>query len=487
MRISLLFLSVFYTLTSIAQGVGIGTSTPNNSALLDLQSTNRGLLPPRLSSTQRNSIASPAAGLVIYNTDNNMLELFDGLTWSPLAQSNTVWGAPPQNFAIPSFASNEVFTLAPDGTHGKHYGAALASNSNLLVIGHPNNIKYGTNIQNFGSVHIMNVMAGDWQRTDSKEISDATAGNGFGESIAMDENNMIVGAPYASQKGRAYLYSLNNYGVTSEPYAVQGYNGSNGDRFGFSVAISGDYAIVGAPEYRNGNAIKGGTAYVFVRSGLTWVHHAQLLAPDAEIEDFFGYSVAISGNTAVVGAFYKNTQNGKVYVFNRTGTTWTLVQEMNPPTPVPNFARFGMAMQLSNDTLLLGSDARSGNPDKQQTGTVFMYKRTNGQFTLAQAIKPTGAFYDEGFGKSFHMRGDRLVVGAPYARVNGQDSQGKTYVFRKSGNNWIQEAVFIAPGGKVGEVFGMDVQMTNHSAVVAAPNAEVEGRKENGRVYYFNR
>ncbi len=195
-------------------------------------------------------------------------------------------------------------------------------------------------------------------------------------------------------------------------------DGTSGDDFGISVAISGSTAVVGAP-YRNGNT---GAAYVFVRSGETWSQQAELTASDGASGDWFGSSVAISGSTIVMGAPGKNVSTGVAYVFVGSGATWSEQAEL---TPSPIAAIFGVSVAISGSTVVVGSPSYLGIP-----GTAFVFVRSGTTWSQrAELTAPSGGTVGDHFGASVAISGPITVVGA-----DGEKSEtGAAYVFVRSG------------------------------------------------------
>ena len=126
------------------------------------------------------------------------------------------------------------------------------------------------------------------------------------------------------------------------------------------MAISGSTAVVGA---RGKNSFTG-AAYVFARSGTTWSQQAKLTAADAAANDNFGYSVAISGSTAVVGAPVKNSETGAAYVFVRSGTAWSQQAELTASDAAAN-DRFGWSVAISGSTVVVGASGKNPTPGRR--------------------------------------------------------------------------------------------------------------------------
>ncbi|MBI4703474.1 MAG: FG-GAP repeat protein [Deltaproteobacteria bacterium] len=210
-------------------------------------------------------------------------------------------------------------------------------------------------------------------------------------------------------------------------------DGAAEDWFGYSVSLSGDTALVGAhQEDDNGN--DSGSAYVFVRSGASWTEQAKLLASDGAADDWFGYSVSLSGDTALVGAYGdddKDKERGSAYVFIRNGASWT-EQAKLVASDGHDGDQLGISVSLSGDTALVG--AYHDNDNGKDSGSVYVFIRNGASWTeQAKLVASDGASGDE-FGFSVSFSGDTALVGAYYDNDNGKDS-GSAYVFQGVGQS----------------------------------------------------
>ena len=133
-------------------------------------------------------------------------------------------------------------------------------------------------------------------------------------------------------------------------------DGASEDRFGYSVSLSGDYALIGA-SFVDDNGSESGSAYVFVRSGTTWTQQQKLTASDGAANDHFGYSVSLSGDCALIGAWGDDdsgSESGSAYVFVRSGTTWTEQQKLTASDGASTDL-FGYSVSISGDTAIVGA------------------------------------------------------------------------------------------------------------------------------------
>ena len=286
----------------------------------------------------------------------------------------------------------------------------------------------------------------------------------------------------------------------SEPPQAQlltALDGSAGDWFGYTVAVSGDTAIVGAPARAVGANEAQGCAYVFVRSGTEWVQQQKLVADDGAAGDLFGTAVAISGDTAIVmpcGFTHPDGDGGKtssVYVFTRSGSTWTQQQEIVTPH-VPGDDEgddgaydFGSAVALSGDTALIGG-VSGGYPEGYyyDKHLAFVYVREGASWRLQQEIKaPTDGIGARGFDDyTVALSGDSALIGAP-----GRGECGTVYFFARSGTSWSQTEELVAGDGAAGDAFGWTVALSGSTAVIGAPNCFLGTSAAQGAAYVFER
>ncbi len=316
---------------------------------------------------------------------------------------------------------------------------------------------------------------------------------------------------------------------------VKASNTAAGDAFGYSVSISGDTMVIGAPS--EGGGVGAGQAYVFVRSGDSWVQQARLVPSDAGYNQLFGVSVAISGDTLVVGAPLESSiaaESGAAYVFTRTGTAWTQQAFVKAAAP-DSGDLFGGAVAIDGDTMVIGSIdgdsatifARSDGVWSQQAfltgpitfgrsvtvsgdtvavgarrsfaagepGLVRVFTRSGSIWSPQAQIKPTASL--TAFGTSVSLSGQTLAIGAPYSDfVSRMD--GAVYVYTRSGTSWSKQALLGESNGDPQDLFGVSVSLSGDTLAVAA-NLEDSGAtgvdgdeaddsmSNSGAVYVFTR
>ncbi|MEO8659082.1 MAG: FG-GAP repeat protein, partial [Bryobacteraceae bacterium] len=241
-----------------------------------------------------------------------------------------------------------------------------------------------------------------WIQQAKLTASDGAANDSFGYSVALSGDTALVGAPAeATETGAAYVY-LRSGTVWTEQAKLTASDRALNDRFGWSVALIGDTALVGA--YQKANVT--GAAYVYVRSGTAWTEQAKLTASDSAQRDYFGDSVALSGDTALVGASGKATQAGAAYVYVRSGTAWTEQAKLTASDGT-QFDNFGSSVALSGDTALVGAAAKA-----TLTGAAYVYVRSGTAWTEQTKLTAADGAPNDIFGDSVALSGDTALVGA---------------------------------------------------------------------------
>ena len=251
--------------------------------------------------------------------------------------------------------------------------------------------------------------------------------------------------------------------------------------FGGAVAVDRDTAVIGA--YRDGEAgYAAGAAYIFQQSDGVWTQQAKLIADDAATKDLFGVSVAIDGDTVVVGSFFdddKGSHSGSVYVFRGSGDAWSQQGKLVASDGVEGDL-FGIAISISGDVVAVGSPwADAPGTD---SGAIYVFRWDGSEWLQEAKLTPGDGAAQDLFGYSVSISGDTIVAGAILADAQGRDS-GAAYVFQWDGTTWSQKAKLTADGGNGGDLFGVSVSIKGDAAIIGASH---EG-KGSGAAYIFRR
>jgi nucleoside-specific outer membrane channel protein Tsx len=245
-------------------------------------------------------------------------------------------------------------------------------------------------------------------------------------------------------------------------------DGAVDDGFGSSVAVSGSTAVVGAPFHMVGSNAWQGAAYVFVESGGKWTQQAELIASDGTADDKFGSSVAVSGGTVVVGAFQhtvgSNTFEGAAYVFVESGGTWRQQAELTASDGA-TYDEFGNSVAVSGSTAVVGAFEHAVGSNASQ-GVAYVFEQNGTKWIQQAELTASDAGFADEFGESVAVSGSTVVVGSPEHTVGSNYTQGAGYVFTDSGGTWNQQAELTASNGGASDYFGLSVAVDGGTVVV---------------------
>jgi hypothetical protein len=259
------------------------------------------------------------------------------------------------------------------------------------------------------------------------------------------------------------------------PYVAQTY----GNQFGQAVAIYGDTAVASDVSTTQ-NLNPPGILSVFTRTGTRWTKQAQFRAPDAADEDLFGWCLALSADTLVVGALGK----ANVYVYTLSGTTWTAQATLS--APAGNDYAFGYSVALSGDTVVVGSPATPIGSNSNQ-GAAYVFQRTGTTWTQQAKLVSSDGAAEDSYGYSVGISGDSVVVGANIKTVGGNWRQGEAYVYTRTGSTWSEQAQLTASDGAGNDLFGQSVAISQDTVVVGAPLKTIGAVHARGQGYVFVR
>ena len=457
--INLLVFTLVISLSYAQVSIGTDSLPADPSSILDVRSTSRGFLLPRMTSEQRRSIQNPAAGLVVFDTDRKAAYLYNGTSWKAITLSETT--------ANSIAAGNE----ASDGAMGdgfainvKMFGkyAALAAFSDDI----------GSQSDQ-GSVYIYQLVNGSWTFFQKLIADDGVAGDNFGSAIAIDSNYLMVGAFHDDigenlNQGSVYIYTLND-GLWVKKQKVTGSNGGTGDAFGYNISIHKNTMVVGAAEDDIAAATDAGSAYIFnldSASGI-WNESQKIVAPDGTGGDFFGNWVSMDQNKIVITAIYDDVSNiyrrGSAYVFTRQNGSWAQTSKIVASDGMYNDC-FGTTAVVHGDYIFIGSFGTDGQFINQ--GAVYVYKLENNVWTQKQRVVANDAGVNGFFGQSIAINDNYAVIGA-----HGFNSlRGAAYIFKWDPVSSVltQLEKIIASDAVANDYMGWSVDINNYNVIIGA-------------------
>ncbi|MEM7052945.1 MAG: integrin [Pseudomonadota bacterium] len=445
----------------------------------------------------------------------------------------------PVQAALAGMTAQEAYIKASNTDEGDSFGRSVAVSGDTVIIGASLEDSNATGVNgsqgnaffDSGAVYVLVPdTAGLWSQQAYIKASNTGGGDEFGWSVALSGDTLVVGARLedsdatgvngaqdnnaAEFAGAAYVFVRNGAGEWSQQAYLKASNTESEDQFGFSVAISGDTIVVGAPrEDSDANTVNGdqgdnmatssGAAYVFVRNAGIWTQQAYLKASNSDALDGFGQTLAIDGDTIVVGAPNESSaatgvngdqlsnaesDSGAAYVFVRSGTNWT--QQAYLKASNTGFQdNFGEAVAISGESILIGapdedSNATGVNGDDQlngafDSGAAYLFVRNGMNWSQQAYIKASNTGSDDLFGSAVSIDGDQAVIGArgEASNATGVDGEqnnnsmflaGAAYLFDRSGVDWTQRAYLKASNTESLDQFGAAVGLSGPNVIIAA-------------------
>jgi hypothetical protein len=261
--------------------------------------------------------------------------------------------------------------------------------------------------------------------------------------------------------------------------------GATEDKFGFSVSISGSYAVIGSPDDDIGASTDQGSALIYQYNGTSWVLMQRITDPGGASFDQFGGSVSISGNYIVVGSntdvVGPNANQGSATIFRFNGTNWVFMQKIVDADGAAN-DNFGHSVSISGNSLVVGALRDDVGTDIDQ-GSASIYRFNGTSWVLAEKIfDPQGAANDN-FGSQVSISGGYIIVGTPFS----SSGRGSVSIYHNYRNNWILMQKIANPAGTIDDTFGSAVSISGDYAFVGARGDDVGLNSNQGSVRIYRR
>ncbi len=336
-----------------------------------------------------------------------------------------------------------------------------------------------------GAAYFFRFENGSWKKKQRVTASDGNDWDAFGYSVAISGSLAAVGAPFHDSEGSVYLYIYNGTGWTEAAASpLSGPGTEANDQFGSAAALDGDYLVVGdrTADSQNTGAADEGAAYVFYRNkggSDVWGWQAILTAEsDAADDDSFGNSVDIEGSYIVVGAFGSDegayTNCGAAYVFHRDGSTWTRTDRLIE-SGIVNDDYLGSSVAISGDLIAVGAKGQ----DK-----VYTYKRSGSNWVKFSELTTNKVASGDEFGYCVDIFEHHLIVGAHKHATNSLIESGSAYAFYYVSEEWVETATLLMNSPSVEANFGHTIAISDDMAVIGAPYDD-GGGTDRGSVTVF--
>ena len=381
--------------------------------------------------------------------------------------------------------------VASDAQASDRFGCSVDVNrfGDIAIIGAFQEDTGGTDA---GAAYIFNGSGSTWSQAAKIQSSDKQTGDQFGFKTAMDFSGLTVACSanledsnYHTNGGSVYIFTRSGSSSWSQQAKLTSSDGLNNDTFGGSLAISntGNTVAVGAPGYGlYGSSY--GAVYIFTRSGTTWSQQAKLQPSNIANPDFFGIDVDLShSGNYLIASNSPGVESQSAYIFTRSGTTWSEQAELQAGD-VPGQLGFGKSVSIS----VYGNTAIVGSYTGAYTGFAYIFTRSGTTWSQVAKLQPSDGVVGDGFGRSVSIDqfGDIAVIGAPYQNT-GANHAGSVYIFTKSGTTWTQTKKIQASDVTANGEFGDSVSISWDGSVIIVGGTEYNssGSVTGGAAYIF--
>jgi hypothetical protein len=451
--------------------------------------------------------------------------------------------------ALAAWNGPDAYLEAPNAASFNSFGGAVAVSGDTMVVGAFRERSPATGVggdptqvdgATYGAAYVfVRDGSGGWEPQAYLKPSNTDEEDGFGFSVAIDRDTIVVGAQgedggatgvngasdeSANGSGAAYVFVRGGTAWKQEAY-LKASNASAGDLFGYAVAVSGDLIVVGAfaedgasvgvnGDATSDGAVDSGAAYAFVRREGRWSQEAYLKASNSQAGDGFGLSVAVSGETVAIGAPHEDggssgvdgnpasnglANSGAAYVFERRSGRWRQQAYLKASNP-GSVDLFGWALAVDRDTLVAGAptedsranevDGDASNDTAPSAGAAYVFLRQSGQWGQQAYLKGSKTESLAHFGFAVAASGDVVAVGAPAVAAGNPGKNAElAYVFERSDGTWAEAGFVTSFDVAADDEFGTGVALDSDGVVVGAPKKDGEdtgaGATASGAVYVF--
>jgi len=370
--------------------------------------------------------------------------------------------------AQPCVAIQSVLMVADDGDISDAYGWAVAIEGNTAIVGSLYDDAIGSDS---GSAYILSYDGASWDQTQKLVATGIGGGDGFGDSVAIHKDTLVIGAPgdddAGSGAGAAYVYTR-AAGVWAQTAKLVPPMLVSGDNFASAVDIDNDTIVLSAA-LTDTTGSNSGKAYIYRLTKGTWQLEAQLVSNDIAEFDRFAGDVAISGSHALIGAASDDDNgsgSGSAYVFTRTGTAWNQTAKLTASDGTSD-DNFGDRLDISDDSIIIG--ARNEDDLGTNSGAVYIFEFENNDWTQKIKLTAFDGTSFEYFGQDVAIHNNRAIVGAWGQNDRfGFFNAGAAYAYSRTAGLWSLDNKIVASDREGGDFFGYSVAVTDNHAIIGA-------------------
>ncbi len=355
-----------------------------------------------------------------------------------------------------------------------YFGKSLEFHNGELFIGSPDYSHNGTS--GTGVVHVYKKLGMDWLKSADIVASDSAAFDRFGYEVSLSGNRALVGAYGDNEGDDGNSGSVYFFEYDGDSWINVGKFTGNGGRFGRSVSLSGNSALVGAPDENTG-INDSGAVYFYYHNGIEWNEVGKLVAEELVEGSNFGTVVDINNSRAAVSA----PQEEAVYIFDFNNNLLQFEQTAKLVKPEGNEENsFARTISLSGDRLLISGEYPYTQdcqilcpPLLFKEGFVYIFEFNGDDWLDVAMLTASDSQEMNAFGYSASLDGDHVIIGAPGTMINDHYFAGAAYIFNFNGNDWVESTKLIASDTATDEKFGYSVSLSGTRSLIGTKNEKV--------------
>jgi dihydroxyacetone kinase DhaKLM complex PTS-EIIA-like component DhaM len=394
----------------------------------------------QVKSSEKKEICIPIVGSLEFN-NNQLISLFDGTNWNPILFPKSI-----KNIKYLNKVRNK-------GVQTKAFGFSVAICGDYAIIG-----SYMDN-DGKGSAYIYTKQNGVWKETQKLAPVDLEIGDFFGENVTISNDFALIGCGNAKilsnyGQGAVFLFKRNN-NTWSQEAKLTAKDGRENDNFGKSVAIFNDRIIVGANSDDIDSKVDQGSAYIFSLISNSWTQEAKLIAKDGSGGNWFGCSVSIFGDYAIIGSKYSNSSKGSAYIFFKKGNAWEQRFKLVANDGVPN-DDFGNCVSISGISAVVGSP-NSDIKENENQGAAYVFTFLENTWTQQAKLTSSDGMSNDNFGSSVSISENLIIVGTTNDDKNNLVNAGSASIFQKNISTWTFVRQIFDSTGASNNYFGSSV------------------------------
>ncbi|AOT08648.1 FG-GAP repeat protein [Pseudoalteromonas luteoviolacea] len=382
--------------------------------------------------------------------------------------------------------ANQQKLLPHDGKTEDSFGFSVAVDGTTALVGaFKADLK---TVENAGAAYIFTLSKNGWIQEAKLVAEPAFKEDTLGGNVALKNNMAMLGVSRRDSHGKdagAVITFEKQDDTWTQKQILTAMDGKAGDVFGQSIALTERFLVIGAP-HSDAPHKDSGSAYVYTRKNDAWHFQTKLTAKDGAADDLFGISVAIDGNTILVGADLHDEiapEAGAVYAYEFDGKQWLqqakLLAKDGGDTDI-----FGVRVALQGNTALISARRDDIAGVGVDAGSAYIFERTEGKWVQIQKLTAPDAYADDRFARGVTLSKDTALISAMHHDVNSSNA-GAVYVYKKHDGQWQYTSKIVAKDGKADDKFGWNLSLSNQHAIVAAPHRDDNG-KSSGAVYMLD-